>query len=57
MRRIIMILVLAVCFIPFSRAFAEEKKFEGEISVVGKYIGVDANGGGEAKFTEYRDLR
>jgi MtrB/PioB family decaheme-associated outer membrane protein len=57
MRRIITILVLVICLIPFSRAFSEEARIEGEISAVGKYIGVDAAGGGEAKFTEYRDLR
>ena len=57
MRRMMTIFVLVICFIPFSGAFAEEKRFEGEISAVGAYIGVDANGGGEAKFTEYKDLR
>jgi MtrB/PioB family decaheme-associated outer membrane protein len=51
------ILVLVICFIPFSRAFTEETLFEGEISAVGKYIGVDGGEGGRAKFTEYRDLR
>ncbi len=43
--------------VPFSGAFSQEKTIEGEISAVGKYIGVDAKEGGEAKFTEYRDLQ
>ncbi len=57
MRRIMIILVLVVCFIPFSRVFSEEARIEGEISAVAKFINVDAAGGGEAKFTEYKDLR
>jgi MtrB/PioB family decaheme-associated outer membrane protein len=57
MRRILTILVLVICLIPFSRAFSEEARIEGEVSAIGKYIGVDAAGGGEAKFTEYKDLR
>lgn len=52
-----MLLMLAICFIPLSMALAEEKRIEGEITATGAYIGVDANGGGEAKFTEYKDLR
>ena len=56
MRRMMTIFVLVICFIPFSGAFAEEKRFEGEISAEGKYIGVDAKEGGEAKFTEYKDF-
>jgi MtrB/PioB family decaheme-associated outer membrane protein len=51
------ILVLVACLIPFSRAFSEEARIEGEVSAVLKYIGIDADGGGEAKFSEYRDLR
>ena len=57
MRRMMIILVLILCFIPFSLALSEEARIEGEISAVGKYIGVDAAGGGEAKFTEYKDLK
>lgn len=58
MRRImIMILMPAICLIHISIALAEERRIEGEISATGAYIGVDAHGGGEAKFTEYKDLR
>jgi len=52
-----MILILTIALIPLSTPYGQEKKIEGEFSVFGKYIGVDAEGGGEAKFTEYRDLR
>ncbi len=48
---------MILCLIPFSPAFAEEKRIEGEISAIGTYIGVDAKEGGEAKFTEYKDLK
>ncbi len=51
------ILIVVICLVPFSRALSEEARIEGEVSAVGKYIGVDAAGGGEAKFTEYKDLR
>ncbi len=50
-------LALIMSTVPFSGAFSQEKTIEGEISAVGKYINVDAKEGGEAKFTEYRDLR
>lgn len=56
------IVALIISLVPFLDAFPEEKTseeriIEGEISVTGKYIGVDGEGGGEAKFTEYRDLQ
>ncbi len=57
MRRKIFIFILFICFTPLSIAHAEQDGIEGEISLYGKYIGVDADGGGEAKFTEYRDLK
>ncbi len=57
MRRNILLFILSICFISVSLAQSQEKKIEGEISFEGKYIGVDAEGGGEAKFTEYRDLK
>jgi MtrB/PioB family decaheme-associated outer membrane protein len=57
MRRKIFILILSICFLSVSIARSQEKEIEGSISFEGKYIGVDAEGGGEAKFTEYRDLR
>ncbi|MCX7948680.1 MAG: MtrB/PioB family outer membrane beta-barrel protein [Treponemataceae bacterium] len=56
MKKIIITLAI-IGLIPWTLTLAEEKKIEGEISLSGKYIGVDAEGGGEAKFTEYRDLK
>jgi hypothetical protein len=46
-----------ICLVPFFNAFSQEKTIEGEISATGKYVGVKGEGGGEAKFTEYRDLQ
>lgn len=48
---------LIVSLIPFFNAFSQEKTIEGEISATGKYVGVKGEGGGKAKFTEYRDLQ
>ncbi len=45
-----------ISLLTVSNGFSEDGKLEGEISLTGKYIGVDAGEGGEAKFTEYRDL-
>jgi MtrB/PioB family decaheme-associated outer membrane protein len=39
-----------------SVAFSEDTKVEGEIEATGYYIGVEGGEGGEAKFTEYKDL-
>jgi MtrB/PioB family decaheme-associated outer membrane protein len=49
--------VLIISLVPFFDAFSQEKTIEGEISATGKYVGVKGEGGGEAKFTEYRDLQ
>jgi MtrB/PioB family decaheme-associated outer membrane protein len=57
MKSRIIILVLIVSLISFSHAFSQDKAIEGEVSLRGVYIDVDAEEGGKAKFTEYRDLR
>lgn len=57
MRTKIMLFALAVSLIPFSGVSSEEYTYEGEISATGTYTGIKAGEGGEAKFTEYRDLR
>src|SRR4030042_487542 len=48
--------ILILCLIPLSNAFSEERTIEGNIPVTGKIIDVNADGGGKAKFTEYKDL-
>ena len=53
LKTIIFILVLSL--IPLSNALSEERTVEGEISITGKLVDVNADGGGEAKFTEYSD--
>jgi MtrB/PioB family decaheme-associated outer membrane protein len=50
------IVALMISLIPFFDAFSQEKTVEGEISATGAYVGVKGEGGGKAKFTEYRDL-
>ena len=57
MKAKIIIFALIMSLVPFSGAFSQEKTIEGEISATGKYVGVKGEGGGEAKFTEYRDLQ
>ena len=42
---------------PFTNAFPLEDTIEGEVSVEGILADVDGEGGGKAKFTEYRDLK
>jgi MtrB/PioB family decaheme-associated outer membrane protein len=49
------IFVLLLSLIPLSNAYSEERTVEGEVSITGKLIDVNADGGGEAKFTEYTD--
>jgi MtrB/PioB family decaheme-associated outer membrane protein len=56
MRWRIMIVALIVTLVPFSVVFSEEVRIEGEVSVKGVYVGVEGGEGGEAKFTEYKDL-
>jgi len=51
-----MIVALIVTLMPFSVVFSEETRIEGEVSVKGVYVGVKGGEGGEAKFTEYKDL-
>ena len=51
-----MIVALIVTLVPFSVVFSEETRIEGEVSVKGGYVGVSGGEGGEAKFTEYKDL-
>src|SRR4030042_5000054 len=57
MKAKIIIVALTISLIPFFDSFSEEKTIEGEISVTGKYIGVEGGEGGKTKFTEYRDLQ
>ena len=57
MKAKIIIVALIISLIPFFDAFSEEKTIEGEISLTGKYVGVEGEEGGKAKFTEYRDLQ
>ena len=40
-----------------SNAFPQDKPLEGEVSLKGIWVGLDAKEGGRAKFTEYRDLK
>jgi len=51
-----LICILILSLIPLSNAFSEERTVEGEISMTGKIIDVNAGEGGKAKFTEYKDL-
>jgi MtrB/PioB family decaheme-associated outer membrane protein len=48
--------ILILSLMPLSNAFSEERTIEGSIFATGKIIDVNADGGGKAKFTEYRDL-
>ena len=52
-----MIVALIFTLMPFSVVLSEETRFEGEVSVKGGYVGVKGGEGGEAKFTEYRNLK
>lgn len=61
MKAKIMIIAMIVGLVPFSDAFSlslnDTDTFEGELSVEGILADVDGEGGGKAKFTEYRDLK
>lgn len=57
MKTKIIIFVWMICLIPYSNAFSQDRVIEGEIAATGMYIGVTGEGGGKAKFTEYRDLK
>jgi len=57
MKTKMMLFALMISLVPFFNAFSQEKTIEGEISATGKYVSVKGEGGGEAKFTEYRDLQ
>jgi MtrB/PioB family decaheme-associated outer membrane protein len=52
-----MILAVVLSFMPLTSAFPLEDIVEGEVSVEGILADVDGEGGGKAKFTEYRDLK
>lgn len=56
MKANIMILTLILNLVALSDAFPQDKTIEGEISLEGIWVDVDAKQGGKAKFTEYRDL-
>jgi MtrB/PioB family decaheme-associated outer membrane protein len=53
----IIIYTVIISLIPFFNAASEELKFEGQFSVTGQIVDVNAGEGGEAKFTEYKDLK
>ena len=53
----ILILAIIVSLLSLSNAFSQDKMIEGEVSLKGIYVDVDAKEGGKAKFTAYRDLR
>ncbi|HMK51679.1 MAG TPA: MtrB/PioB family outer membrane beta-barrel protein [Thermodesulfobacteriota bacterium] len=57
MKTKIIIFALMTCVIPGFNAFSEDLTIEGELAGTGEYIGVTGEGGGKAKFTEYRDLK
>jgi len=57
MKSKIVILAVIVSLLSLSNAFSQDKRIEGEVSLKGIYVDVDAKEGGKAKFTEYRDLR
>jgi MtrB/PioB family decaheme-associated outer membrane protein len=57
MKAKIIILVFIISLVPLSNAFSQDKTVEGEVSLKGIYVDVDAKEGGKAKFTEYRDLK
>ncbi|MGZ6208362.1 MAG: MtrB/PioB family outer membrane beta-barrel protein [Syntrophales bacterium] len=57
MKAKIIVLALIIGLVPFSSAFSQDKTIEGEVSLEGIFVDVDAKEGGRAKFTEYRDLR
>ena len=56
MKAKIIILTLILSFMVLSDAFPQDKTIEGEVSLEGVWVDVDAKEGGKAKFTEYRDL-
>lgn len=53
----VILFALMICLIPLYNAFSADRVIEGEISGVGRYVGVEGGESGKAKFTEYRDLR
>jgi len=58
MKAKIMIIAVMICLVPLSNALSQDNKsIEGEINLTGIWVGVDGEEGGEAKATEYRDLK
>ena len=58
MKAKIIIVAMMICLAPFSHALSQDNKtIEGEINLTGVWIDVNGEEGGEAKATEYRDLR
>jgi len=63
MKARIMIVAMMVCLVPFSSALSQDTKtqdtmtIEGEINLTGIWVDIDGKEGGEAKATEYRDLK
>jgi MtrB/PioB family decaheme-associated outer membrane protein len=57
MKAKIIMIALVVSLVPLFRAFPQDRVVEGEITLKPIWVSVDGREGGEAKFTEYRDLR
>ena len=49
---------MVISLVPLPSVFSQENKMiEGEVGLTGIWVNVDGKEGGEAKFTEYRDLK
>ncbi len=47
-----------ICLVPFSHALSQDNKtIEGEVNLTGIWVDIHGKEGGEAKATEYKDLR
>jgi MtrB/PioB family decaheme-associated outer membrane protein len=63
MKARIMIIAMMVCLVPFSHALSQDTKtqdtmtIEGEINLTGIWVDIRGKEGGEAKATEYKDLK
>ena len=57
MKAKIIMIALMVSLLPLFSAFPEDRVVEGDLSLKPIWASVDGKEGGEAKFTEYRDLR
>jgi MtrB/PioB family decaheme-associated outer membrane protein len=57
MKSKIIILALIMSLVSLSNSFPQDKTIEGEVSLNGIFVDVNGGEGGNAKFTEYRDLK